>query len=244
VTERATSENNDSGSPLEGHLGELRARLILILLSLVLASSLGFVLTPHILNNLQTLAPQGTTFFALRPGEVFSVYLKVSLYSGFLLALPFVLYQIRAFLKPALTAKEKQIMEICLWGGIALFICGIIFAYFILLKPVLAFLLNFGVKFGLVTAQYSIEHFVNLVLGLILSAGIAFEMPVLIFVLACLGLVNSRQLIGYWRQVIFACFALAACLTPTPDPLNMSLLGLALSTLYLLSVWVIHLARR
>lgn len=224
---------------MEEHLTELRTRVLFCFLFLGPTLLIGFWLCPHFLRLLENLAPKGTIFFQLKPGELLFVYIRLSCILGFIFALPFFFYQVGAFLWPGLKPKEKQILAILFIGGPLLFVFGIAFAYLVALKPLLSFLLGFGVDLSLVQPQYSLDYFVALVLGLILIFGITFQIPILLFSLALLDLINSEKLWTYWRQALFGSFVIAAIATPTPDPINMIILGCAIAGLYVISLALI-----
>jgi sec-independent protein translocase protein TatC len=223
---------------LEEHLEELRQRLFICFVLFAIAFALSFFLTPPVLIRLEALAPKGTVFFQLKPGELLFVYLHVSFILSVILSSPFLLFQIGSFIWPGLKKQEKMIALILFSGAPFLFFGAMAFAYFIALKPILNFILGFGVDLSLVQPQYSLDYFVSLVLSIICIFGISFQLPVLLYIAALLGLTTSYQLSKFWKEAILSAFVLAAFLTPTPDPINMSILGLALSGLYGLS-WIL-----
>ena len=227
--------------PLEEHLDELRNRIIFCLVSFLPLVGLGFWLAPILLKACENLAPTGTIFFQIKPGELLFVYIKLSFILALILFLPLLLQQIASFLAPGLKNKEKKLLYILFTGGPFLFLGGVSFAYFIALKPLLAFLLGFGVDLELVQPQYSLDYFVSLILGTLLLFGIVFQVPILLFGLAILDLISSAQLWQYWQYAVFISFLIAAIATPTPDPLNMLILGLAIGTLYFLSIGLLKL---
>ncbi len=233
--------DNTEDWSLEEHLEELRQRLLWSILALFPALTLGFYLTPKAILLLENLAPKGTTFFQLKPGELFFVYFKLAFLLGLLFIMPFWLKQTHDFIWPGLKLREKKIAGTVFWGGPILFLIGLAFAYFVALKPLLAFILGFGVDLALVKPQYSLDYFISLVLSILLVFGVAFQIPIVLFILALLDLMTSSQMASYWKQAVFGAFIIAAVATPTPDPLNMSILGLALAALYGFSLLIIKL---
>ncbi|MDJ0625559.1 MAG: twin-arginine translocase subunit TatC [Candidatus Caenarcaniphilales bacterium] len=226
---------------LEQHLEELRHRIIFCLLWLVITVAISFFLTPYVIKIFELLAPKGTSFFQIKPGELFFVYLRISFLLGTLASVPFFLYQFRSFIWPGLKDNEKKIGNLIIFGSPILFLLGAGFAYFIALKPMLAFLLGFGVDLALVQPQYSLEYYISLIIAVICILGLAFQIPVLIFVMAIMDLVTSKFLLKFWRQSLFGSFVLAAILTPTPDPINMGIVGFAIVALYAFSVLLVKI---
>ncbi len=241
-SELTDSEIQTSDWSLEKHLEELRNRILFSIIIFLPSLALGFYLVPIVLQKLEALAPQGTVFFQLKPGELLFTYFKLTFTLSLLLVSPFWLQQIAAFILPGLTKKEKNISLVLLIGGPFLFVAGAAFAYYIALRPLLSFILGFGVDLALIQPQYSLDYFVSLVTSVIFMFGIAFQLPILLFVLAMLDLISSTQLIRFWKEALFGAFLLAAVLTPTPDPINMSILGLALGALYGLSIFFIKIS--
>lgn len=229
---------------LEDHLDELRKRVFFVLIALVLAFILAFLITPSFIKLLENLAPKGTLFFQLKPGELFFVFLRVTTFLAIVFSLPFLIFQVQRFIWPGLKPEEKQIGSLILLLGPILFFAGGSFAYFIALKPMLNFLLGFGVDLSLVQPQYSLDYYISLVVSILCIFGLAFQIPVLLFILALAGLITSFVLLRFWREAIFGSFVLAAFLTPTPDPINMGILGLALASLYFISVGSMKLIGR
>jgi sec-independent protein translocase protein TatC len=234
------SQTEEDWSLVE-HLTELRNRLLISLAFFIPCLGVAFYLAPKLIFCFESLAPLGTIFFQLKPGELLFVYFRLSFTLGLILGAPVWLYQLGAFLWPGLKPKEKQIASVLLIGGTLLFLAGVFFAYFVALKPLLAFILGFGVDLNIVKPQYGLDYFVSMVTAVIFIMGLAFQLPVLIFVLALLDLIDSKMLLGYWRQAIFGAFVLAAVLTPTPDPFNMLILGSALMGLYGFSLLAVKL---
>lgn len=227
---------------LGSHLEELRKAVIISILFLIVAIGFCFYYSENLINILQNLAPENSSFFQLKPGELFSVSLKVSLYAAFYLSLPIIISQIYFFVKPALTKDENKISLLVTLLAPILFWLGLIFAYVFLLPSLLDFLLNF--KDGIVEKSYGLESFVNLVLSIETITAVAFQLPVIIFILGILNLVTVKQLLDIWRYVILLAFVFAAFLTPTPDPLTMSVLACALLVLYFSTIIFLKLFKK
>jgi sec-independent protein translocase protein TatC len=229
-------------SDIGEHLEELRTVLFISVLVILIAFSVAFYFSEHLINLLKTLAPVGSSFFQLKPGELFLVSIKVSFFAALYFAIPFLMHQVYLFVEPALKKKEKSLSVLVVIMAPLLFWGGLTFAFFFLLPPLLDFLLNF--REGVVEKRYGLESYINLVLSIETVTAISFQLPVVIFVMGILGLVKVKQLVSVWRYVILFAFILAAFLTPTPDPLTMSVLACALLVLYFSTILVLKLFKK
>ena len=217
-------------SDLSTHLDELRTTIFISIAIIILAFCLAFYFSEQLIVFLEKLAPQGSSFFQLKPGELFTVSLKISIFTALYASIPFLVQQLYLFVKPALKEEEKEIALLVAILAPLLFFLGLVFAYYFLLPPLLDFLLNF--RDGVVEKRYGLESFINLTLSIETMAALSFQLPVIIFVMGILNLVKVSQLLAAWRYVVLFAFILAAFLTPTPDPLTMSVLACALLVLY------------
>ena len=223
------------------HLSELRSRLIKCVIAMVVGTSISAALTFPILRFLKRPA-EDVALVYIDPTELISTYFKVAILGGLILAMPVVLYQVAMFVAPGLTAKEKRYVVVALPGVVLCFIAGIVFTWFILLPPSLHFLLHFGSDVA--EPQIRISRYINLILMLSLWVGISFQTPLIMLVLARLGIVSSR---GFARRRKFAflgAFIVGAVLTPTFDPVNQTLLAIPIVVLYEAGIWLAKLASR
>lgn len=225
------------------HLSELRKRIIICLVSLLITSICAFSFASGVLRLLR-LPSKGLierlVFFS--PQEAFLVYVKVAIFSGLVISMPIILYQLWRFISPAIEERlRKYTINFILLSLIA-FICGLSFAYFFLLPTALRFLLNFA-KDNL-EPVISVGKYLSFVLGLILGCGLVFEMPVLSFILSKLGIINPKFLRKKFKYAVILIFIVAAIITPTPDVFNMIILAIPMLFLYELSIWVSNLARK
>ena len=171
--------------------------------------------------------------------ESVSVYMRVALLSGFIIALPFIVYQILAYVVPGLYDNEKRWLFSAIPIATLLFISGVAFCYFFMLPTALPFLMNFLD----VQAMISISRYLEFVTNLMFWMGLAFETPLVTFILAKLHIVSPMMLLKQWRYAIVVIAILAAMITPTVDPVNMSLLMAPLFAIYLLSVLFARIAQ-
>lgn len=170
-------------------------------------------------------------------GGTFFVALKVAFYAALLAALPVVLAQIWLFVAPGLYDNEKKMLYPFIFGGTTMFLIGALFAYYI----VTPFGFNFMIEFGAFefVPLINIEDYVDFIAKIMMGFGIAFELPVVSYFLALLGLVNDRQMAGFFRYAIVLIFMLSAILTP-PDVLTQTLMAIPLTLLYGVSILIVR----
>jgi len=172
--------------------------------------------------------------------ENLSVYFQLSLLAGFIISLPFTLYQIYLFVSPGLTQKERRWVLIAVPLAVILFIGGAVFGFMVMLPAAIPFLVQFpGPE---VLPKW--KDYVNFVTNLVFWVGLSFETPLLMFVLAKLGIIDAKGLAKQWRIALILIAVIAAVATPTPDPINMALLMAPLFILYLLGILLASLARQ
>ncbi|HEX3053954.1 MAG TPA: twin-arginine translocase subunit TatC [Aggregatilineaceae bacterium] len=220
------------------HLIELRKRLFRAILALIAGIVFSAFFTDQILRYL--IRPYGTELQVLGPTESVVIYFRVALLAGAIMAMPFVTLQLFLFIAPGLTRKEKRWVYLSLPATTLLFLVGVSFAWFIMVPAALDFLQNF--ESGVFKPEWTAERYIAFLTSLLFWIGVAFEMPVVIFVLARLGLVGPRPLIQNWRLAVVVIAVIAALITPTVDPFNMLLVIAPLLILYLLSVGVAMIA--
>jgi sec-independent protein translocase protein TatC len=219
------SKNIFSGSIWSGiseHLDELRNRIIIGVSCFLVAMIVAFYFSPQLLKLLQRLAPNGSEFFQLKPGELLFASLHISVYSAVVFSMPLFFKQLESFVKPGLKDNEYKLLSPILSFSPYLFWLGIVFAYFMAAPPVINFLWGFNQDLMLTIT------------------GISFQLPVLVLSLGFCKIVTSKDLIKIWRYVVIGAFVIAAIITPTPDPLTMSILAAAILILYFASIVVLN----
>lgn len=222
------------------HIGELRNRLFFALISLVVTTLLSFAFAERLVDVLASPIGGTQALISIEVTENISTFMRVSLLSGFILALPFILYQLLAFIMPGLMPNERRWLLVSIPVATLFFIAGVAFAFFVMLPAALPFLISF---MGIKTTPRLINYF-NFVTNLLFWIGVSFETPLLVFILAKLRFVSAKTLAKQWRIAIVIIAVLAAVVTPTPDPVNMGLLMLPLFVLYLLSILFAWAAQR
>lgn len=167
--------------------------------------------------------------------ESFSLYVKVSLYAAVCLSVPFLLYQIWAFIAPGLYPHERSYAVPFIVLSTVSFVIGAAFAYYILFPPAAAYLLGLGQDFQLLLKATDYFDFIILIM---LAMGIVFQMPAVTYILARLGLVTAAFLIRIWKTALVVILLAAAILSPTSDVLNMMLFAAPMIVLYGVSIFV------
>ena len=228
------------------HLAELRRRVIVSVLALLVGSAAAWAFWKQIVQWLERpardLESSGVALIATEVTETLTTSIKVSLVSGFVVAFPIVLYQIVMFVAPGLTPKERRYLLAFLPGALLCFAAGLAFAYFVLIPPAFRFLLTFGSDVAV--PMIKISNFVNLELRLLFWMGLVFETPLVMFLLAKLGIVDARKLSRFRRFWLVIAFILAAIITPTFDPVNQSLVAAPLIALYELGILMVRVGSR
>ncbi len=220
------------------HLVELRHRAIRAGLALIAASAVSVLFTGKVMELLVRPAGGLKPIF-LHPTELFFTYFKVALLFGLCLALPYIIFQILAFVAPAMeNPKEKNTFRnLVLFGavpGTFFFLAGVTFCYVVMLPFALRYLKSFGGDIA--EAQWTIAPYISFVLTFLLGVGLVFETPLIMFVAAKMGLMTTRKYLSYWRYAVVLIFVVAAVVTPTPDPLNLFLVATPLLLLYGLGI--------
>ena len=220
------------------HFEELRVRLLKAVIALAITTIISFSFTQYLLRFIAIPIGGLDHLQAIEVTENISVYMKVSLLAGVILAMPVIVYQLLRFILPGLKKKEKRWIGFAVPSATFLFISGILFAYFVMLPPAIQFLTTF---LEVETAP-RLSNYISFVLNIMFWIGISFEAPLLIFILAKLHLVTGKGLLKQWRIAIVVIAVAAAVITPTVDPVNMGLLMLPLFFLYLFSVLLAFIA--
>lgn len=236
-------------APLVEHLEELRARILWALLAWVVGTGVAWTFRVQLLDwlkrPLDLAARQNNiqvNLIVLDITEPFLVSLKVAAFGGFVLALPFIVYQVWAFIAPGLYEHEKRLAAPFLLGAGFSFALGALFAYYGFLPFAIPFLLGFLGE--VITPQISIGRYMGQVLMMMSVMGLIFEMPVVSYLLARLGLLTSGFLARNWKVAVLLLLTLAAVITPTVDVVSLAIVTGPLLVLYWVSVLVARMAER
>jgi sec-independent protein translocase protein TatC len=227
------------------HLIELRERLvksliavaILLIPALYFSSELYDLLAMPLMKSL----PQGSKMIATGVVSPFLIPVKIAAMAAFLGALPYVLYQLWAFVAPGLYIHEKKLVLPLIVSSTILFFLGMTFCYFIVFGRVFEFITSFAPKS--ISVAPDIEAYFNFVLGMFLAFGLAFEVPVVVVVLVLTGLISTDQLREFRGYVIVGIFAIAAFITP-PDAISMISLAIPMCLLYEVGIFFAQMVEK
>ena len=221
--------------PFLEHLEELRWTLLRSLVSIFLAAVICFIFSKQIVDFLRWPGPEDLKLIYLSPTEGFMIYIKVALFSGLVVALPYVSYEFWRFVVPGLLEKERKLVPPIVFFTVFCFALGGAFAYLLIIPFGLKFLLGFQTEY--LEATIAIGKYLGFVVTLILVFGVVFELPVLSFFLSKIGLLTPEFLRSKRRYGIVTIFILAAFVTP-PDIMTQLMLAGPLIILYEISIWV------
>ena len=224
---------------LKPHIADLRKRLVISVLTLVAMFFVCFFFYEPILGwmmvPIEAVLPAKSQMVAVEIQETFFTALKVAFFTGFILSLPVIFWQLWLFLAPGLYEHEKKLVVPFVFFATLMFLIGASFAYYVVVPFGFEFLINFGS--AVVTVLPSIGKYVGFFTKLLFGFGIAFELPVITFFLAKIGLVDDRMLKDFFKYAVVIIFIVAALLTP-PDVLTQFLMAGPLILLYIVSIYI------
>src|SRR2546430_2620710 len=247
----AAARERDRELSLVQLLGELRDRLVVCAIALVATTATAFFFATQLVRILIipvdcTFIPTfpchepPTTLIALSPTENFTTYFRVALFAGIALAMPVILYQIYAYVDPALLPKERRFIRFMGLPVIGLFIAGMLFCYFVLLPNAIKFLINFGDE--VIKNQLRAADYLSFVTIFILGMGLIFEVPAAIFALIKIHVITRQWLANQRRYAILGAFVIGAIIPPTPDPFNQTLVAVPIYLLFELGLFLARFA--
>ena len=242
MADTPTQEDELAGTeqPFVQHLMELRDRLVKAIIAIAVAAAFLFFfpgpgpLYDFLAAPLVAHLSKGATLIATSVISPFMVPLKILLMSAFLLALPFVLWQVWAFVAPGLYSHEKKLVLPLVVSSTVLFFIGVAFCYYFVFGQVFAFIQSFAPKS--ITAAPDIEAYLSFVLSMFLAFGLAFEVPIAVVVLARMGIVSVQKLREFRGYFIVLAFVVAAVVTP-PDVVSQLSLAVPMCLLYEVGIW-------
>lgn len=222
------------------HLDELRTRLFRVLLLLVVVLLGAAVFVEPLLEYL--IKPCQCELVLLKPTDSVVMYFRVALMMAGIITIPYLTYQVIMFVLPGLTSKERRIVLTTLPITTLLFLLGVAFAWFVLVPTAIPFLRNF--MSSVFRAEWTAGEYIAFLTSLLFWMGVAFEMPVLFYVLGRIGVLEAKLLIRNWRLAVVLITIAAALITPTVDPFNMLLVVAPLLVLYTISILLTGFANR
>lgn len=235
-------QNSENEMPFLEHLEELRWRIIRSLIAIIVGTILGLIFAKKTLALLiwpTTHLNPPLQLQVLKVQGMFVVTLEVGFFSGLVLSIPYIFYQLWKFISPGLLEREKRYFPQLLGSVTLLFLAGICFAYFLVLPFAIKFFI--GLAPPSIAANIAIDFYISFVIRILLLFGLVFELPVLSFFLSKIGILSPEMMKSYRRHAIVGIFILAAILTP-PDPFTQILLAVPLIILYEISIVISRFA--
>ncbi|MFP6581904.1 MAG: twin-arginine translocase subunit TatC [Candidatus Hydrogenedentota bacterium] len=225
-----------------GHLGELRTRMVKCCVVLFVFFLLGYAAsTPIIVAISRPLQNANVEWVTLSPIEPVLVKMRFAMYAALVVGLPYIVYNICAFVFPGLRPKEKRIVKISLAGSSVLATSGVAIAFFGVFPLILPYLMRLTPDF--VTNQLRLSDTMSIIFKGVMGFAVAFQFPMVVFVLVYMGVLTPETMKEYRRVAIIGIFIVGALLTP-PDPISLLLLALPLVVLYEFSIWVSYFILR
>ena len=224
---------------LKPHIADLRKRLTISTITVVVMFFACFTFYEPILEWMMApvkhALPAGTSMIAVEIQETFFTAMKVAFFGGFIISLPVIFWQLWLFLAPGLYDHEKKLVVPFVFFATLMFLLGASFAYYIVVPVGFDFLIAFGNS--VVSVLPSIGKYVGFFTKLLIGFGIAFELPVMTFFLAKIGIVNDQMLKDFFRYAVVLIFIISAILTP-PDVISQVLMAAPLLILYGVSIYI------
>ncbi len=237
----AELKSADGTMTVAGHLTELRRRLFIIVAAVLAFSVLAFIFVQVFVDLMLGLS-EGFHFVYLTPAELVTAYILLSVVLGVVFASPIVLWQIWVFVSPGLEAEEKRSVKTAIAAGFVFFLLGALFCFFVVLPMTLRFFYSFNGSTD-IAANISFQSYMNFVLSMLVVFGLIFEMPVLSFMLARLGVLKAEWLRKGRKYAVLLVFIVAAIITP-PDVISQLMTAAPMLLLYELSIYVVGIANK
>ena len=236
--------NEDYKMSLTDHLIELRKRLVRSVIILLIGFGACYYYKDFIFaiitRPLVQVLPKNSYLIYTGLTEAFFVYMKLAFFASLIITCPFIIYQIWKFISPALHSTEKKYVLPFVFFSTLLFVSGVLFGYFVALPPAFEFFVSFNNQY--LQSMISFGDYISLFVTFLLGFGLSFELPVFMFFLAKLGIVNSQMLSRQRKYAILVIFIVAAILTPSPDALSQILMAIPLMFLYEVSIFITKFA--
>lgn len=226
-----------AGMSVQAHLEELRKRIIICIVVVLVFTCGAYYFAEDILHVLT--APAGKLYY-MRPTEAFFTYMKVAFFSGLILSSPILIYQVWAFVVPALTRGEKTVSDWFIPIAVGLFWGGIAFAYFFVLPAAIQFFIGFGTED--LQPLFSVGQYLEFIIAFLLPFGAVFELPLVVLVLAHFNWISSSMLKKNRKYFIFLAFVIGAVISPTPDMFSQTMIALPMIILYEISLVMVKVA--
>lgn len=238
--------DEDLKMSLTEHLIELRKRLT----NSLIAVGIGFFVCYYfkdwlfdiLTKPLTNVLPKSSYLIYTGLTQAFFTYMKIAFFASLIITSPFIIYQVWKFISPALLPKEKKYVVPFVLSSTVLFLSGILFGYFVVLPTAFEFFVSFNNQY--LRAMISFSDYLSFLITFLLGFGVSFQLPILIYFLAKLGIVTDKLLSKNRKYAILLIFIVAAILTPSPDALSQILMAIPLLFLYEVSIFVAKFAAK
>ncbi len=225
--------------PIVKHLDELRLRLLIIISFFITAFTIGFLSSGRIINYVKnsTLSHiANVELITTRPADFIVTQINTGIFIAIIATVPIIFYELFLFAKPALTKKEKKVILCSVISGTLLFIAGIAFSYFVLIKVMIWFLAGLASSSGIIN-MWNVSYFLSFIFMTCITMGVVFELPIIVLALVKLEFIKAEDLRSKRACVIVLIFIFAAIITP-PDPLTQIVVATPMVVLYEISILI------
>ena len=249
---------NQKVMTLLDHMIDLKDHLIRVAIALAIGGAASFVFASKVFDWLLWPLKNAVDEYNIRysatseiintdPTMMLGLFMKISLVSGAVIAMPYIVHQVLHYILPGLTRTERRALYVIIPSATLLFIGGVAFAYFVMVPTAIPFLLGFAwtLQFGggVVEQKWEVSKYLPFLLNLVFWVGVSFQTPLIMAFISKLGVVTAKQFLSFWRIAVVVIAVLAALITPTPDPFNMGLVMAPLISLYffgILLAWLVQ----
>jgi sec-independent protein translocase protein TatC len=249
-TQQTAVEEPGGSMSFFDHLVELRKRLINSLIGIGIGMVVGLAFSkPGLVYIVEPMTKAlknshlDPNLYFTHPAGYVMLYINFGLYLGIALAMPWVLYQVWLFVAPGLYKHERKAVASFICSATVLFLCGVAFAYFVMLPRVLTFIVEFS-NTGPIKPWIDINEYFSMTLIVLLGLGVIFELPVVVFILSIFGIVTPKFMMTNFRYAMLLIAVVAAIVTPTPDATTMLIFMAPMVALYFVSVLVSYMVVR
>lgn len=231
-------QNNDGVMPITSHLLELRKRLVIIFLTVLIFSFISFLFSDEIIKNLISLS-KGYKFIYNTPEALIIQSLKLAVISGIVLSSPVIFFNIWNFVAPALKVTEKLVISIIFTMGVVLFLVGCIFAYYVIIPFVLKFFIESN-SISELQAYVTLEGYISIIVSFFIAFGLVFELPVVLLCLDIAGIARRKTFINVRKFAIVIICIISGIITP-PDVFSLIVTAIPMVILFELSLFIMYL---
>jgi len=237
--------NRDKPRPILEHFAELQRRMTFTAILFAVGFVVALIFYEPIIKVLLMpahghLSPTSTPIVTGLT-EFMGVTIKIAVIAGFILALPMLIFQLIRFVAPAVSFRTEKLMLTLVPTVLILFACGISMGYFMVVPTMVRFLLGFGSD--LVTPMIKLSDYLGVILMLVTGLGLAFETPVIMFVLAKFRIVSYKGFLHFWRHIVVISFVIGAIFDPTPNPFDQIVVAGCIITLYFIGILIAWMLR-